>query len=86
MTKTTRIRLHILSLLTVVGLASMAKGQISNDDGAAAADSAAVDSIQPIPESAIVDEVIWVVGDEAILKSDVEEAVYLPILVLARSV
>ncbi|MDD5991405.1 MAG: peptidylprolyl isomerase [Prevotellaceae bacterium] len=72
MTKTTRIRLYILSLLTVVGLASMAKGQISNDDGAAAADSAAVDSIQPIPESAIVDEVIWVVGDEAILKSDVE--------------
>ena len=58
MTKTTRIRLYILSLLTVVGLASMAKGQISNDDDAVAADSAAVDSIQPIPESAIVDEVI----------------------------
>lgn len=27
---------------------------------------------QPVPEASVVDEVIWVVGDEAILKSDVE--------------
>ena len=26
-----------------------------------------------VPQSSIVDEVIWVVGDEPILKSDVEE-------------
>lgn len=27
---------------------------------------------EPVPESSVIDEVIWVVGDEAILKSDVE--------------
>jgi peptidyl-prolyl cis-trans isomerase SurA len=27
----------------------------------------------PVPENAVIDEVIWVVGDEPILKSDVEE-------------
>ena len=31
-----------------------------------------VDSLQPIPTQSILDEVIWVVGDEAVLKSDVE--------------
>ena len=36
-------------------------------------DSAKVESAVPvIPETSIVDEVIWVVGDEPILKSDVE--------------
>ena len=30
------------------------------------------DSLAPIPPQAIIDEVIWVVGDEAVLKSDVE--------------
>ncbi len=38
-------------------------------------DSAAIDTVEEdymLPESSIVDEVIWVVGDEAILKSDVE--------------
>lgn len=30
------------------------------------------DSVETIPEHAVVDEVIWVVGDEPILKSDVE--------------
>ncbi len=43
---------------------------------ASMADSAANDSAMraemPIPESSVVDEVIWVVGDEPILKSDVE--------------
>lgn len=40
------------------------------------ADSVANDSAMraeiPIPESSVIDEVIWVVGDEPILKSDVE--------------
>ena len=40
------------------------------------ADSAANDSAMraeiPVPESSVIDEVIWVVGDEPILKSDVE--------------
>lgn len=35
-------------------------------------DSAAKTVEAPVPESSIVDEVIWVVGDEPILKSDVE--------------
>ncbi len=35
-------------------------------------DTAAVETEDYVPESSIVDEVIWVVGDEAILKSDVE--------------
>ena len=48
----------------------MANGQMTGNT--MATDSVATDSLQPIPESAIVDEVIWVVGDEAILKSDVE--------------
>ncbi|MBR2291950.1 MAG: peptidylprolyl isomerase, partial [Prevotella sp.] len=34
--------------------------------------AADTDSITPIPQHAIIDEVVWVVGDEAILKSDVE--------------
>lgn len=33
-----------------------------------------VDLDVPVPESSIIDEVIWVVGDEPILKSDVEAA------------
>ena len=41
------------------------------DDNATAADSAAADSAD-IPEQSVIDEVIWVVGDEPILKSDVE--------------
>ncbi len=35
-------------------------------------DTAAVEKEEYVPEGSIVDEVIWVVGDEAILKSDVE--------------
>ena len=30
------------------------------------------DSLQPVPPQSVIDEVIWVVGDEAVLKSDVE--------------
>ena len=48
----------LVILLSFVSLASFGKAQ---------SDSLATDSI-----GTIVDEVIWVVGDEAILKSDVE--------------
>lgn len=37
-----------------------------------AADSARKAPVAKVPESAVVDEVVWVVGDEPILKSDVE--------------
>ena len=72
MTKTFKIRLYSLAVLAVIGIATMAQGQQVTDETTSNADSAAVDSVKPIPETAIIDEVIWVVGDEAILKSDVE--------------
>ena len=72
MTKTFKIRLYSLAVLAVSGIATMAQGQQVTDETTSNADSAAVDSVKPIPETAIIDEVIWVVGDEAILKSDVE--------------
>lgn len=33
----------------------------------------------------VVDEVVWVVGDEAILKSDVEDTVWMPCIMDADS-
>ena len=36
------------------------------------APTAPADSLAPVPAHAVIDEVIWVVGDEAVLKSDVE--------------
>lgn len=72
MTKTFKIRLYSLAVFAVIGIATMAQGQQVTDETTSNADSAAVDSVKPIPETAIIDEVIWVVGDEAILKSDVE--------------
>ena len=66
----TSIRLYSLAFLAIIGIASMAKGQMAGDTEAT--DTTTVDSVKEVPETAIVDEVIWVVGDEAILKSDVE--------------
>ena len=34
--------------------------------------NAPADSLRPVPAQSVIDEVIWVVGDEAVLKSDVE--------------
>ena len=42
------------------------------EQNAATADSAAVVEDAPLPDNSVVDEVIWVVGDEPILKSEVE--------------
>jgi peptidyl-prolyl cis-trans isomerase SurA len=44
----------------------------SKDTTVARTDSAQAKAEAPIPESSVIDEVIWVVGDEPILKSDVE--------------
>ena len=66
----TSIRLYSLAFLAIIGITSMAKGQMAGDTEAT--DTTTVDSVKEVPETAIVDEVIWVVGDEAILKSDVE--------------
>lgn len=47
------------------GVQHLAQGSSQENDSVAKAD-------QPLHEASVVDEVIWVVGDEAILKSDVE--------------
>ncbi len=76
-----------LALLSAVRVSAGRAALLDDDEtsegvDSIVADSIAVDSIVAdstlveeeieIPESSIVDEVIWVVGDEAILKSDVE--------------
>lgn len=65
-------------MIATVGLATATNGTSSarvwtlqNDSDTAVAQPATTDKI---PESSVVDEVIWVVGDEPILKSDVEVA------------
>ena len=56
----------------MLAVASVSAGSVSAGV-AVPEDSAKVESAAPvIPETSIVDEVIWVVGDEPILKSDVE--------------
>ena len=56
----------------MMAVASVSAGSVSAGV-AVPEDSAKVESAAPvIPETSIVDEVIWVVGDEPILKSDVE--------------
>ena len=67
-------RYIILGATTAMALAvaSVSAGSVSAGV-AVPEDSAKVESAAPvIPETSIVDEVIWVVGDEPILKSDVE--------------
>ena len=67
---------HIIPLLAVA-LLLWAMGAKAGRSGVSAVDndSTATEVAEPvIPESSIVDEVIWVVGDEPIVKSDVEVA------------
>ena len=67
-------RYIILGATTAMALAvaSVSAGSVSAGV-AVPEDSAKVESAAPvIPETSIIDEVIWVVGDEPILKSDVE--------------
>lgn len=60
----------LVVLLLLVGVSAKAnRSPIANEDS----DTTKVEVKEPtIPESSIIDEVIWVVGDEPILKSDVE--------------
>ncbi len=57
--------------IAVLLLASAFVAEVHAKD-VAVNDSVKTQRIEDVPESSIVDEVIWVVGDEAILKSDVE--------------
>ena len=65
-----KILLGLIALLFVIGVnanANRFRNGLMNDD------TTKVTKEEPkIPESSIVDEVIWVVGDEPILKSEVE--------------
>ena len=65
-----------VALLIIVGISARAtrsaKSTLAKDaDSASVADKVSADS-EKIDQGSVVDEVIWVVGDEAILKSDVE--------------
>ena len=70
-----KMSLAFIALLLIMGMsASASRMGMSRHASVADSDSAteAVNDSQSIDPGSIVDEVIWVVGDEAILKSDVE--------------
>lgn len=73
-----RISLAFLALLLIVGASASATrshGYASAKEGdSAKVTKEIVSDSQAVNQGSIVDEVIWVVGDEAILKSDVEVA------------
>lgn len=71
-----KMSLAFIALLLIMGMsASASRMGMSRHTSVADSDSAKLESVndsQSIDPGSIVDEVIWVVGDEAILKSDVE--------------
>lgn len=71
MKATNRFRIALMVMLPLAGLCTMAQDQQTEEKKNE--DSTKVETPE-IVEKSVVDEVIWVVGDEAILKSDVEEA------------
>ena len=71
-----KMTMAFIALLMIVGISASAtrasRSALAHEaDSANIKQQAATDS-QKINEGSVVDEVIWVVGDEAILKSDVE--------------
>ncbi len=79
-TKSTIFLAFAAALLATAAVASAGKDNakaavFAADDTAqdtVSADSTAVTEEAPLPDNCVVDEVIWVVGDEPILKSEVE--------------
>ncbi len=73
-----KMSLAFVALLLVIGMsASASRMGMSRHVSAAEADSSqqeAMNDSENVAPGSVVDEVIWVVGDEAILKSDVEVA------------
>jgi len=70
MTNWNKITVGAMVALLLAGATANAGTAVRGDD---VKDSTKVaEEVTKVPESSIVDEVIWVVGDEAILKSDVE--------------
>lgn len=70
MRKVINIYTGLLALVFLSGLSVTARTQAAR--GGSDSDSVATAKKTEIPESSIADEVIWIVGDEPILKSDVE--------------
>lgn len=70
MRKVINIYTGLLALVFLSGLSVTARTQAAC--GGSDSDSVATAQKTEIPESSIADEVIWIVGDEPILKSDVE--------------
>ncbi len=67
MNKTFNVGCALLALTVVLGISARPHGSAAMQP---IADSTSVE--QRAPESSVIDEVIWVVGDEPIMKSDVE--------------
>lgn len=67
MNKTFNVGCALLALTVVLGISARPHGSAAVQP---VADSTSVE--QRAPESSVIDEVIWVVGDEPIMKSDVE--------------
>lgn len=67
MNKSFNVGCALLALTVVLGISARPHGSASMQP---VADSTSVE--QRAPESSVIDEVIWVVGDEPIMKSDVE--------------
>lgn len=74
-----KIKQSIISVAVVCLVAATAvagEGKLLNFSSRKLTDTVRIDSInqqeQSVPENSVIDEVIWVVGDEPILKSDVE--------------
>lgn len=65
---TRKFILPILVSIPVMGIATIPYGMADNHSLQMSPD----DSVAVVPAQSVIDEVIWVVGDEAILKSDVE--------------
>lgn len=68
MNRNSIFRVSLLSAVTLIIFGAMAKAE----DSASIQTKAEDNDSTAIVEQSIIDEVIWVVGDEAILKSDVE--------------
>ena len=67
MNKTFNVGCALLALTVVLGISARPHGSAAVQP---MPDSTNVE--QRAPESSVIDEVIWVVGDEPIMKSDVE--------------
>lgn len=78
MNKSFRLGVAFMASLLLMAVVSAQAGKNTVFHGGYSEDSSAVDTansstaLAPTNENSIVDEVIWVVGDEPILKSDVE--------------